>query len=60
MTKPEDSDFLRGDGPVVSETAKSLDFTGRRGERSEAFRPGTSDIWKVGAEKVFVLCLSLE
>lgn len=45
--KPKDSDLLRGDGSFVAETEKKIEYALKKGERCEAVRPGTSEIWKV-------------
>lgn len=53
MTKPKDSNILRGDGSFVSETVKGTEYTPKKGERYDTIRPGVSDIWKVSNFEFF-------
>lgn len=46
VTKPQDSNILRGDGSFTAETQNALEYSAKTGERYDAVRPGESDIWK--------------
>lgn len=45
--RPNDSNILRGSGPLNSDTISRREFKEKKAERSTAKRPETSDMWKV-------------
>lgn len=47
ITKPRDSNVLRGEGSFASETQSGSDYTPKKGERYDIVKLETSDIWRV-------------
>jgi hypothetical protein len=44
--RPTESGILKGEGSFERETHKRVEFGPKQGQRTEAARPRTSDIWK--------------
>ncbi|VDK69647.1 unnamed protein product, partial [Gongylonema pulchrum] len=44
--RPQDSDFLQGDGLFMAETHSASEYTMKSGERYDTVRPSESTLWK--------------
>lgn len=49
VTKPADSNLLKGDGSFTGQTQNSQDFKPGKGDRYDAVRRGSNEVWKVGS-----------
>lgn len=47
MKKPKDSEILPSDEKFIAETEKDAEFKAKKGERFDAVKQGSSEIWKV-------------
>ena len=45
--RPQDSNVLKGEGPIDAESVNRAEYRAKVADRSPGRRPGTSDLWKV-------------
>ena len=51
--RPQDSNVLRGEGPLDAQSVNRAEYSAKVADRSPGRRPGTSDVWKARLHSLY-------